>query len=612
MSYRPEKSDRPLGVSVMQATSDGGEPRHSSHWLRVLVEGMPQLVWRSNDFGNWTWSGPQWQVFTGQSQAESQGRGWLQTVHPDDRAAVVAAWDAARPHGMLDMEFRVRKVADGSYVWHRSRSLPVLDESGAIVEWLGTTTDIEDLKRLQQEQASLLADAQRHARALEAEVQERKRAEERLLYSAFHDDLTKLHNRAYFMGRCRAALKEFAEPSGPRVALLTFDLDRFKLINDSLGHGTGDVLLSIVAKRLRGCVRAQDTVSRIGGDEFALLLEDVDEAGLAVCARRILEAMGRPFWFGRRQVLCSCSLGAAWLDGQHRAEDLLRDADLAMYEAKRAGPGQYRMFRPAMRDGALAQLDLQTDLANAVRHGEFELWYQPICNAATKAVTAVEALIRWRHPARGLLVPDAFMAAAEERGLMRDIGRFALLEGTRQLAAWQRALPGTRLMLHVNLSGAELKDPDLVDQVTATLAAAGIEPGLVHLELTEGVFLDQPALASRVLGQLRRLGVRIALDDFGTGYSSLSYLDQYDDIDTIKIDRSFVARMLTHQRTRAVVTAIVRLAQALKLEVVAEGVETGEQLRALMDTGCGLVQGYLLGQAVPAEELAAALARQGG
>ena len=279
-----------------------------------------------------------------------------------------------------------------------------------------------------------------------------------------------------------------------------------------------------------------------------------------------------------------------------------------MYEAKRAGPGQYRMFRLAMRDGALARLDLRTDLANALRQGEFELWYQPICNAATKAITGVEALIRWRHPARGLLFPEAFMAAAEERGLMRDIGRFALSEGSQQLAAWQRAHPGVRLVLHVNLSGAELKDPDLVEQVTATLAAAGIEPGLVHLELTEGVFLDQPALASRVLGQLRRLGVRIALDDFGTGYSSLSYLDQYDDIDTIKIDRSFVARMLTQQRTQAVVTAIVRLGQALDLEVVAEGVENEEQLRALVDAGCGLVQGYLLGRALPAEELAAAFA----
>ena len=394
--------------------------------------------------------------------------------------------------------------------------------------------------------------------------------------------------------------------------LLTLDLDRFKLVNDSLGHDSGDLLLRIVAKRLRSCIREQDTVARIGGDEFALLVEDIDHARLAQLAQRILEDLQRPFWFGRRQVLCSCSLGVAWISHQHRrADEVLRDADLAMYEAKRDGPGQYRVFAEHMRDGALATLNLQTDLIKAVRESQFEVHYQPICDAATAAIIGVEALIRWRHPRRGWLYPDAFIAAAEQRGLIRHIGRFVISEASKQVRLWRDQFPTISLVLHVNLSGTEIRDPDLMEHLATTLAAARIEPGSLQLEITESVFLDQPDQVSRILDKLRKFGVRITLDDFGTGYSSLSYLEQYE-MDTVKIDRSFVSRMLTHPRTQAVVAAIVQLGQAMRLEIGAEGVESDEQLRALASAGCGSVQGYLLGRPMPVEGLTPVVSRQAG
>ena len=586
------------------------ENADQAYWLRTLVEGMPQLLWRSCDMGDWTWASPQWLTLTGLTMEQTVGRGWLQALHPDDRPAAMQAWRAARPHGMLDVQFRVRKAADGSYIWHRTRSLPVRNDSGEIVEWLGTTTDIQDLKVLEHEQAELLETLERHAEALEAEIRDRKRAEAQLLYSAFHDDLTKLHNRAFFMGQCKLALHRVIAMPEARIALLTLDLDRFKLVNDSLGHGAGDVLLTIIAKRLRACIRDGDTLARIGGDEFALLLDDYDEAALDDVAQRILAEARRPFWFGRRQVVCSGSLGAAWIVGSYAtAEQVLRDADLAMYAAKRDEPGQYRLFVDTMRQGAPDVLDLFTDLTGAVRNEEFEVYYQPICDIRTRCITGVEALVRWNHPKRGLLGPEGFIAAAEDRGLIRDISRFVLTKASRQVREWQEQLPGLELVLHVNLSSLELKDPDLVQNIHQILAETGLQAAALQLEITEGALISEPDQARTVMASLRQSGVRIALDDFGTGYCSLGYLDQYE-IDTIKIDRSFIARLVERGRTRAVVAAIVHLGDAMGVEVVAEGVEDGAQLRALTEIGCKHVQGYLFGQPGPARDMTAALQQQ--
>ena len=456
----------------------------------------------------------------------------------------------------------------------------------------------------------MLERLRQHAAGLETEIAERKRAEADLQYAAFHDDLTKLHNRAFFMGQCILALQRVGISPGRRPALLTLDLDCFKLVNDSLGHRAGDVLLSDIAERLRTCAGNGSTLARIGGDEFAMLVDDLDEPGMRELAGRILEETGRPFWFEGRQGMCSASLGVAWIDERYgTAEQVLRDADLAMYEAKRDGPGQYRLFDKTMRQGAFDALALATGLSNASRDAQLVVHYQPICDVRTGAIAGVEALVRWRHPEHGLLGPGSFIAAAEERGLIRDIGRFVLAEGSRQLRRWRDLLPDLELVLHVNLSGTELKDPELVRHTAEALRNAGIGPSALQFEITEGVFLNQPAQARAVLADLRRSGVRIALDDFGTGFSSLGFLDQYE-VDTIKIDRAFVARLPDGPRTRAVVAAIFQLGKALDVEVVAEGVETPEQLGLLVAAGCALVQGYLLGRPADAASITAALERQ--
>ncbi len=564
--------------------------------LRTLVEGVPHLLWRSCNRGRWIWASPQWIDYTGLSQDESQGRGWLDAVHPDDRPAALAAWEKAQDHGMLDVEFRVRRAADGAYVWHRTQSMPVRDEAGRIVEWLGTTTDVQDLKD--------------HARALESEIQERKRVEERLLYMAFHDDLTGLRSRAFLMDRLVVALGAAEAGSQAGCAVLFLDLDRFKLVNDSLGHQSGDALLVQVASRLATCVRPQDTLARLGGDEFAIIVEDDQAAQTAVdTAARIIEAMRQPVMLGAREVFSSCSIGVAASAGHSVPETLLRDADTAMYFAKHTDSGGYAEFNSAMRDSAVEALELRTDLRNALARREFVLDYQPICDAQTKAIVGVEALIRWQHPTRGLVSPGYFIPVAEEIGLIKEIGRWVLQEACEQLGALRRAFPTLDLRMSLNASGEELRDQSFVTEMEETIGLLGIDPRSVQLEVTESILIRQPETAAEILRRIRQFGVRVALDDFGTGYSSLSYLDRYD-INTIKIDRSFVSRLLTRPRTVAIVEAITRLAASIQLDVVAEGVEDEAELQILRDAGCRYVQGYLVGRPVSPATIATRLTRQ--
>ncbi|MGI4938949.1 MAG: putative bifunctional diguanylate cyclase/phosphodiesterase [Janthinobacterium lividum] len=588
----------------------GDRLAHAEWELRTLVEGMPQLLWRSCDAGNWTWASLQWLAFTGQSQAESHGHGWIDAVHPRDRDATAAAWADARAHGMLDVEFRVRRASDGAYVWHRTRSMPLRDADGRIVEWLGTTTDIEDLKVLQGRQQVLLAEVGRRARDLEAEMEERKLIEAQLLYTAHHDDLTKLRNRAFFMNRVRRAMGRNEGTADLRCAVLFLDLDHFKLVNDSLGHQAGDLLLIEVAGRMQACMRPQDTLARVGGDEFAMLVEGFDEIGTVIAlARQVIEAMRRPLWLGTQEVFSSCSIGVVEATAHHHLpDDLLRDADVAMFQAKRTGAGGYAIFTEAMRASAVQALQLQTDLRNAMARHEFHLHYQPICDAATGGVIGVEALLRWQHPQRGMVSPAEFIPVAEDTGLIQNIGRWVLREACAQMQAWRRSNPEVPLRLSVNASGKELLDLRFVQDVRDALATTGFYPQWLQIEVTESVFLQQAELVGEVLSRLRALGIRIALDDFGTGYSSLGYLSRYP-MDVVKIDRSFVAEMLAQPRMRAIVETVIRLGQAMRLDVVAEGIETEAQLLALRAAGCGYVQGYLLGRPGPAEEFEVMLTR---
>ena len=585
--------------------------------LRVFVEGVPQLLWRSCDMGNWTWASPQWLSFTGHSQAQTHGRGWLDAVHPEDRDHALAAWEAAIPAGSLDVEFRVHRVADGAFLWHRTRSMPVRNEAGEVVEWLGSTTDVQDLRALQEHQRVLLDDLQRHARELEDEVAERRRIEARLVYDAHHDGLTGLHNRAFFMGRLKAALEGSGhegsgyEGSGhgaqPRCAVLFLDLDRFKLVNDSLGHQVGDLLLMDVANRLRDCIGAQGTIARFGGDEFAVLVQGVDEIGLVIeLAERVLASIRRPVWLGAHELFSSGSIGIVHAGAEELlSEEVIRNADIAMYCAKRSESG-YVVFTDAMRAEAVEALELRTDLRNALARDQLFLDYQPICKVSTGQTVGLEALLRWRHPSRGLVPPVVFIRIAEETGLIREIGRWVLREACGQMRRWRDRHPGLDLYLNVNSSGQELKGSGFVNAVQEILSETGLDPGCLQLEVTESIFLQQPDLIGEILDAIRAIGVRVALDDFGTGYSSLGYLDRYR-VDTIKIDRSFVSGMSTRRAAVTIVETIVRLGHAMGLGVVAEGVEDEAQLAALRGVGCTAVQGYLLGWPRSAQDTEAIL-----
>jgi diguanylate cyclase (GGDEF)-like protein/PAS domain S-box-containing protein len=546
---------------------------------------------------------------TGYTEAEILGRTprLLQSADTDRKALdklrlALTRWQP------VEVELLNRRK-DGTEFWVELSIVPVANEKGWFTHWVSVQRDVSD-RKASEEAAVRARIAEAENIALAAEIQERKRVEAQLLYSAFHDDLTKLRNRAFLMDRLKVVIDRMRHDPGFQCAVLFMDLDRFKLVNDSLGHRAGDLLLMEVAQRLRTCIRPQDTLARVGGDEFALIVEGLDGMDTVVAfAQRIIQTMRRPLWIGKQEVFSSCSVGVVQATQHHQQpEELLRDADIAMYEAKRNDTGGYAVFAGSMHDGAVETLELRTDLQNAVARAEFFLEYQPVCDSFTGRIVSLEALIRWRHPVRGLIPPLAFIGMAEETGLIREIGRWVLREASTRMSIWRERFPGLDLTLNVNTSGEELKDRRFTSGVRDTLSATGLDPKALQIEVTESIFLQSPELVGTILNGVRALGVRIALDDFGMGYSSLSYLDRYQ-MDTIKIDRSFVAGMLARQRTMAIVETIVKLGHALDMDIVAEGVENEAQLHALQAKGCHLVQGYHLGRPLSVDNVEAALAR---
>ncbi len=408
------------------------------------------------------------------------------------------------------------------------------------------------------------------------------------------------------MDRLQHALVRGARHQDHSFGVLFLDLDRFKVINDSLGHFIGDQLLAAVARRIESCLRPGDTVARLGGDEFAVLLEDVDGSpGATRVAERIQFQLARPFLLEGHEVFATASTGIAMSRaGYHQPEDLLRDADLAMYRAKSLGKARYILFDADMHTRALQQVELETDLRRAWDRGEFRIHYQPLISLENGAIAGFEALVRWQHPQRGLLHPAEFITVAEETGLIMDIDRWVLRESCRQIEAWQHRFPReTPIAVSVNLSGKHFSQPQLVAQVQQVLQQTKLEKGSLCIEITESVLMENPELAIVALSHLRNLGVRVCLDDFGTGYSSLSYLCRFP-ADAVKIDRSFVAQ-ITSQQTKnvGIVKAIVMLAKTLGMRVVAEGVETEEQLAQLSALGCDYAQGYLFVEPVDAQSI---------
>ncbi len=432
------------------------------------------------------------------------------------------------------------------------------------------------------------------------DITERSRAEERLRHYALHDTLTDLPNRVAFMGELERAIERAAGNSFAQFAVLFLDLDRFKVINDSLGHAVGDKLLMAISERLTACVRPGDVVARLGGDEFTILLHRTTTAGDVVnVAERLQAKISEPFRIDNYEVFTTASIGIVASSTVHRrAEDFLRDADAAMYRAKESGKARYEVFDTEMHVRNMNLLQIETDLRHAVDRGEFEVHYQPIVDLMTGNVKEFEALIRWRHPEHGLVMPNEFVEVAEETGLIIPIGEWILREACRQTVEWQRR-HDFPLSISVNLSAKQLMHPNLTAQVQYVLESTGLDSSQLKLEVTESTVMEHSERSLKVLSDLDALGVALSTDDFGTGYSSLSYLQRFP-FERIKVDRSFVRVMTDDEKSGLIVKTILMLGDNLDIEVVAEGIETSAQLELLRDLGCRLGQGYLFSRPVTA------------
>ncbi|MDT4966749.1 MAG: hypothetical protein QOJ64_1486 [Acidobacteriota bacterium] len=426
------------------------------------------------------------------------------------------------------------------------------------------------------------------------DITDRKRAEERLLHEAFHDGLTGLPNRALFMDHLKLSVERGKRREDRLFAVLFLDLDRFKIINDSLGHMVGDQLLVGIARRLEICLRPGDTVARLGGDEFTVLLEDLTNVAEVIeVAERLQKALALPFNLNGHEVISTVSIGIALSSsGYDRPEEVLRDADTAMYRAKVLGKARHEVFDKTMHAFAMNLLQMESDLRRAIERKEFVLHYQPIVALETGAITGFEALIRWVHPERGFVSPDEFISIAEETGLIIPIGQWVLEEACRQIRRWQEEFPQyPPLQISVNLSSKQFINSKLIDQIRDVMRETRVDPHSLKLEMTESMVMENFDTAIEMLEQLRDLGIELSIDDFGTGYSSLSYLHRFP-ISTLKIDRSFVSCMTDHNENAEIVRTILMLARSLKMNVVAEGVETKDQLAQLALLECEYGQGY--------------------
>jgi diguanylate cyclase (GGDEF)-like protein/PAS domain S-box-containing protein len=442
------------------------------------------------------------------------------------------------------------------------------------------------------------------------DITERKEFEEQLSHQAFHDSVTNLPNRALFRDRVTHAIERQQRDHKP-VAVLFMDLDDFKTINDSLGHAAGDQLLNEVGERLKSALRAADTAARLGGDEFAILLEDGGEGIQAVdVADRIMESLEAPFPLEGKEVFVRASIGIAVAEddenashGEDAVEEILRNADVAMYMAKENGKGRYQVFEPAMHETALKRLELKADLQRAVEHGEFVLHYQPVIELESGRISGVEALIRWMHPERGMVPPLDFIPLAEQTGLIVTIGRWVLREACLYARDLQARFPSTPpFHMAVNLSARQLQRPEIVDEVREILEETGLEPSSLILEITESVMMSNMELSIERLGELKALGVLLAVDDFGTGYSSLNYIQQFP-VDILKVDKSFIDVVNSDARKSALTATILKLAQDLDLKPVAEGIERADQLERLLELHCDLGQGYFFAKPLDREAL---------
>jgi diguanylate cyclase (GGDEF)-like protein/PAS domain S-box-containing protein len=549
-------------------------------------ESRYDLASRAANDGLWDWNlqsdeisfSARWKSMLGYSEDDSVAGPdeWFGRVHPEDLPGLRQAIDqhmiGKTPH--LEHEYRMLHQ-NGIYRWVLCRGLAVRDEQGRPQRMAGSQTDITTHKLV----------------------------EEELLHDAFHDTLTGLPNRALFMIRLVHAIETSRQREGYSFAVLFLDLDRFKLVNDSLGHLLGDQLLIAIARRLEITLRPGDTLARLGGDEFAILLDDIRSVTNAMrVAERMQHQLSQPLTLGKHDICVTSSIGIALSNGDaEQPEDFLRDADTALYSAKQSGKGSYQVFDMTMHLQNTTRLQVEGDLRQAVEHQSFLLHYWPIMSLQTNTLIGFEALARWEHPQRGIISPAEFIPVAEETGLIVPLGRWVLYEACRQARTWQQRFPDqTPPIVSVNLSMKQLSQPDLGAQIAQILSKTGVAPAQLKLEITESAIMEHVETATSVLSELRSLGVAVYMDDFGTGYSSLSYLQRLP-IDVVKIDRSFVYDMDQNAENAEIVRAIIVLAHSLGLEVIAEGVEKPVHLDQLRELGCDYGQGFLYSRPVTAE-----------
>ena len=545
--------------------------RESEARYRLMAENSTDMISRTSNRGILLYASDASRRLLGYEPAELVGRSFYDFVFDADREEVRHLSSLIHESGPTTFAYRVEKK-DGSLVWFETTSRSVRDAvTGKIREVVGVSRD----------------------------VTERKKVEEQIEYQAYHDALTGLPNRRLFRDRLTVALAHARRMKHP-LAVMFLDLDRFKVVNDTLGHSTGDELLKAVGMRLQTSLREEDSIARMGGDEFTILLADLktpDDA--AKIAQKVLDTVAHPMHIDGTELFVTTSIGIALFpsDGDS-AEELLANSDRAMYRAKDAGRNSYQMFTPAMNSRALERLALENDLRHALDRGELELHYQPQINIATGRVAGVEALLRWNRPGFGLVGPKDFIPVAEETQLIVPIGEWVLREACRQARAWQSNRPAGFRMA-VNLSPRQFQHSDLPIVIASALELSGLAPGDLELEITESLAMQNTTRTIATLQRLREMGVQIAIDDFGTGHSSLNYLRSFP-IDSVKIDQEFVQEIETSAADRAIVSAVIGMARGLRLRVTAEGVETESQLAFLREQGCEEVQGFLFGEPVPA------------
>ncbi|MBK6590808.1 MAG: EAL domain-containing protein [Acidobacteria bacterium] len=512
-------------------------------------------------------------VMSGYSQQELIGKIATELFFEEEDSRMVSKTNRLRKKGISGQYETALKTKDGSRIHVIIGGTPTFDLEGEFSGTIGVFTDITG----------------------------RKMAEEQLLHDALHDSLTGLANRSLFMEHLKLTIKSRKRGNKGLFAVLFFDFDRFKVVNDSLGHAAGDELLKQIAARFEANLRPGDLVARLGGDEFTILLNDLaSEQAAFLLAERLQEDLKRPFDIQGREIFTSASIGISFGTASSTADELIRDADIAMYRAKSKGKSRFQLFDKEMHESAIKRLQLETELRQALKRKEFCLFYQPIVDINTRALSGFEALVRWNHPQKGFVPPDEFIPVLEENNLILTLGKWVFQEGCRQLMEWRRQIDGSdHLQMSINLSVKEFSQLNLIEQISETLAQTGVDPGSIKIEITESHVMENTGSAVSMMERLRGLGLELSLDDFGTGYSSLSYLHQLP-VKFLKIDRSFIGRITENAEKREIVHTIVRLAQNLKMQVVAEGVETEEQLEELRRQGCEFGQGYLFSRPMDA------------